>query len=184
MSSKRDDNWSALMRAAIAGDETAYGQLLRELATVVRTATRANLSRTDKGSSDVEDIVQETLLAIHLKRHTWIATEPLRPWVMAIARNKLIDALRRRGGRVDVPIDLFAETLPASAPQPAFDRQEMDKMLSILPERQRQIVQMITVEGHAIGDVSAALDMKEGTVRVSLHRALKSMAAYYRSKLS
>ena len=63
-------------------------------------------------------MVQETLLAVHLKRHTWDESQPLLPWVRAIAQNKLIDFLRRRGRRVHVPIDEFSETL-ADDQQPA-----------------------------------------------------------------
>jgi RNA polymerase sigma-70 factor, ECF subfamily len=59
------------------------------------------------------------LLAIHLKRHTWDAAAPLGPWVRAIARNKLIDALRRRGRRVEIPIDDFADFLPDTTEQPS-----------------------------------------------------------------
>ena len=60
-----------------------------------------------------EDIVQDILLAVHLKRHTWDADAPFAPWLFAIARNKLIDSLRRRGRRIFVNIDDFAETLPS-----------------------------------------------------------------------
>ena len=63
--------------------------------------------------------MQETLIAIHLKRHTWIETEPFGPWMRAIARHKFIDALRRRGRRVHVPIEDFENLLVAEDDKPA-----------------------------------------------------------------
>ena len=65
---------------------------------------------------DVDDVVQETLLAVHLKRHTWDQSKPLLPWVRAVARNKLIDNLRRRGRGTHLPID------DVSGPSPTIRR--------------------------------------------------------------
>lgn len=171
------------MRAAIAGDEAAYRKLLASLAPVIRSACRAGFSRYGAPPNDVEDVVQETLLALHLKRHTWQQSEPLTPWVLAIARNKLIDHLRRGGRAIKVPIDDVIDTLEAEVDEPQIDNQEVNVMLQALPERQRHIVQAITLNGEAIKDVAAQLKMKEVAVRVALHRSLKAMAQVYRSKL-
>lgn len=172
------------MRAAIAGDEAAYRRVLAALAPVIRGACRSGFARYGAPLNDVEDVVQETLLAIHLKRHTWQQSEPLKPWVLAIARNKLIDHLRRGGRAIKVPIDDVIETLPAETVEPQIDGQEVAVMLGVLPERQQQIVRAITLDGEAIKDVAGRLNMKEGAVRVALHRSLKAMAQVYRSKLS
>src|SRR5579871_4297557 len=94
-----DDHWSQNMRAAIAGDEGTYRRLLEDIARSVRAMARAAFARARVGDADIEDAVQETLLAIHLKRHTWDSRQPLAPWVYAIARHKIVDALRRRGRR-------------------------------------------------------------------------------------
>src|SRR6516225_3408871 len=93
------DPWSRLMKAAIAGDEGAYRRLLEEIGYSVRAMARAAFARARMGDADIEDAVQETLLAIHLKRHTWDANQKLAPWVYAIARHKIVDAMRRRGAR-------------------------------------------------------------------------------------
>jgi RNA polymerase sigma-70 factor (ECF subfamily) len=93
----QDEEWSAMMCAALDGDSAAYRLLLNALAPALRGVVRRGLSRYRAGDTEMEDIVQETLLAIHLKRHTWARTEAITPWVMAIARNKMIDALRRTG---------------------------------------------------------------------------------------
>src|SRR5271155_5535125 len=92
-----DDKWAPMMRAALAGDEAAYRRLLEEIGRVVRVKARGALSRARVGDADIEDVVQETLLAIHLKRQTWDGGLRLAPWGNAIARHKIIDAMRRRG---------------------------------------------------------------------------------------
>ena len=109
---EREDEWTGLMRLAISGDSAAYHRLLKAVTPVLRAAARRGLARAGQPVDQSEDIVQDILLAVHLKRHTWDANAPFAPWLFAIARNKLIDALRRRGRRIFVNIDDFAETIP------------------------------------------------------------------------
>src|ERR1700710_3342846 len=106
------------MRLAMAGDAAAYHRLLRAVTPVLRAGARRGLARAGQPIDQSEDIVQEILLAVHLKRHTWDVDAPFAPWLFAIARNKLIDTLRRRGRRIFVNIDDFADTLPS---EPAAD---------------------------------------------------------------
>lgn len=178
---ERETEWAGLMRAAIAGDAAAYERLLRALTPALRAAARRGLLRSGRGDADAEDVVQETLLAIHLKRHTWDPDKMLGPWVMAIARNKLIDALRRRGRHVSVAIDDFADILAAedAAPVPARD---VDRQLARLPQRQREVVRSISVDGASIRDTAQRLDISEGAVRVALHRGLAALAAKLREQ--
>src|SRR6185369_8676105 len=109
------------MRAAIAGDCNAYHRLLQSLSNSLRAATRRGFAQFGAAMNDVEDVVQETLLAIHLKRHTWDPNQPLGPWVRAIARHKLIDALRHRGRRIEVPIESIIDFLPADEQRSDLD---------------------------------------------------------------
>ena len=178
---ERETEWADLMRAANAGDGPAYQQLLKSLASALRLAARRGLAHAGRAEADAEDIVQETLLAIHLKRHTWNADEPIGPWVWTIARNKLVDTLRRRGRRVDVPIEDFADILPAEEPRTSATAQDIDRHLEALPDRQRDVVRAIAVEGSSIGEVAGKLTMSEGAVRVALHRGLTTLAAKYRT---
>ena len=108
-----DEEWTGLMRSAISGDSAAYHRLLKAVTPVLRAAARRGLARAGQPVDQSEDIVQDILLAVHLKRHTWDTDAPFAPWLFAIARNKLIDSLRRRGRRVFVNIDDFAETIPS-----------------------------------------------------------------------
>lgn len=175
----RETIWTEWMRAAIDGDQAAYRRLLEALTPVLRASAQRGFVRAGLGSGEVEDVVQETLLAIHLKRHTWDRGQPLMPWVVTIARNKLIDALRRRGRRGEVPVEDFAEVLPAPAERDPTEGRDVERLLGRLRDRQRDIVRSITVEDRSIAETASRLMMTEGAVRVALHRGLKALAALY-----
>ena len=169
-----------LMRTALDGDSAAYRRLLASLTPLLRTVTRRNCARIGLDGSEAEDIVQEVLLAIHLKRHTWDVDRPFGPWIMTIARNKLIDARRRRGNRLTLPIDELADILAAEGSDDATDRGDLDRLLGGLGERQRDLVRSLSVEGRSVQETAERLKMSEGAVRVALHRAIKALAALYR----
>jgi RNA polymerase sigma factor (sigma-70 family) len=175
-----EEEWELLMRAALDGDSAAYRRLLAALTPVLRTVTRRNCARIGLDGGEAEDIVQEVLLAIHLKRHTWDVDRPFGPWIMTIARNKLIDARRRRGNRLTLPIDDLADILTADGSDDATDRGDLDRLLGGLGERQRDLVRSLSVEGRSVQETAARLKMSEGAVRVALHRAIKALAALYR----
>ena len=160
-----------MFRAALSGDEQAYAAFLERVAALVRAVTR----RKAGSGVEAEDVVQETLLAIHLKRHTWRTDAPVRPWVFAIARYKLVDSLRRRGRRVEVDIADYAETL-AEPEKDAASPREVERALEQLPPGQRRVVSAVSVEGLSIGEVAAAFGMNETAVRVALHRGLSAIA--------
>ncbi|MGJ4923983.1 sigma-70 family RNA polymerase sigma factor [Bradyrhizobium sp. HKCCYLRH2060] len=177
---ERDDEWTGWMRQAVAGDDEAYHRLLRAITPVLRAASRRGLARAGQPPDQAEDIVQEILLAVHLKRHTWDVDAPFAPWLFAIARNKLIDMLRRRGRRVFVDIDDFSETLADEPPAPTVSAGEVEAQLKTLPQRQRDVLQSIAVEAASIKQTAEKFSMSEGAVRVALHRALASLTAKLR----
>ena len=174
---ERNDEWTGLMRSAIAGDSAAYQRLLKAVTPVLRAAARRGLARAGQPVDQSEDIVQDILLAVHLKRHTWDTNAPFAPWLFAIARNKLIDSLRRRGRRIFVDIDDFAESLAGEAPPETVPTGEVTAQLQTLPERQRDVLQSIAVESASIKDTARKFAMSEGAVRVALHRGLASLTA-------
>lgn len=176
----REDEWTGLMRSAMAGDDAAYHRLLKAVTPVLRAAARRGLARAGQPPDQAEDIVQEILLAVHLKRHTWDSEAPFAPWLFAIARNKLIDTLRRRGRRIFVNIDDFAETLPGEVPGETASAAEVATQLNTLPQRQRDVLQSIAVEAASIKDTASKYAMSEGAVRVALHRGLASLTAKLR----
>jgi RNA polymerase sigma-70 factor (ECF subfamily) len=179
----RDAEWSTLMRAALAGDEAAYRKLLDDLSRFLRGVVRRGFAGVGIARDDVEDVVQDVLLAIHLKRHTWDPAMPLGPWVLAIARNKMIDGLRRRGRRPEVAIDLQQFDIEGEDQQASIDAHDVQRVLSGLSERNRDIVQSISIDGHSARDVADRLGMTEVAVRVALHRSLKTLADTYQEKV-
>ncbi len=176
----REKEWTMLMRAANAGDAGSYLQLLRGVTPVLRAAARRGLSRAGMAETDAEDVVQETLLAIHLKRQTWNEDAPFGPWLWAIARHKVVDALRRRGRRIDLPIDDFAEILRDDEPEPTLLVADVNRHLDDLPPGQRNVVRVIAVDGASIEEAAGRLSMTKGAVRVALHRGLAALAAKFR----
>lgn len=165
----------------MAGDSAAYRRFLTSVAPHVRAVARSRCRSLGVPDSEAEDVVQDVLLAIHLKRGTWDQSRPIGPWVAAITRNKLIDALRRRGRHIIVPIDDVLETLEAEENTSDLARHDVNTLLGQLKSQQREIVRSISLNGDSIRDTAARLHMTEGAVRVALHRALKALAAVYRS---
>lgn len=183
VSDGRERNWAEWMIAALAGDEAAYRRLLSELAPVLRAQARRTLSKFGSSAEEAEDIVQETLLAIHLHRHTWRRSDPIGPWVAAIARYKAVDALRRRGRRAEVAIDDFAEVLSDGSDQEDdLGRRQAIELAGGLDGRQGEIVRAVSVDGAGIKETAARYGMTEGAVRVALHRGLKALAQMYRAR--
>ena len=112
------------MRAALAGDDLAYRQLLTDLSPYLRNLCRKACARAGLAPTEAEDAVQETLLAIHLKRHTWDSAQSLTPWIAVIARNKIIDSARRRGRRAESDIADFEAFLAAPPEANNFEREQ------------------------------------------------------------
>lgn len=172
MSGRDESELAGLLIAAVAGDENAYALFLARVASLVRGFVRR---RTTHGGIDPEDVVQETLLAIHLKRHTWREDAPVLPWLYAIARYKLIDAFRRRGRRVEVDVDDLADSI-AQPETETVSQRDLSRALEGLPPGQRSVVSAISVDGRSIGETAGLLGMSEVAVRVALHRGLAAIA--------
>ena len=177
--STRESEWGDLMRAANAGDAAAYRRLLKGLEPALRAAARRGLGRAGFSRDEAEDVVQEILLAVHLKRDTWNASGPILPWIHAIARYKLVDALRRRGRRSYISIDDVAESLRAEDPAPALATDTLERLVRDLPQRQRDVVRAVAIEGVSIRQTAERLGMSEGAVRVALHRGLAALSARF-----
>jgi RNA polymerase sigma-70 factor (ECF subfamily) len=166
------------MERSLQGDSRAYEQLLVLLTVALRSVVHG---RARAAGLDSEDVVQEVLLALHLKRGTWQAGTPVAPWVAAIARNKIIDALRRRGQRTEVSIESVIETLWSETGEDVRNAQDVEHMLERLNDRQRQVVRAVSLEGYSAQEAAQKLQMSEVAVRVTLHRSLKAMAAIFRT---
>ena len=172
------------MRAGNAGDADSYRRLLLQLTPVLRAGARRGLARAGMADTDAEDVVQETLLAVHLKRQSWDEGAPFGPWLRAIARHKMIDTLRRRGRRIDLPLDDFSEALAGGESEPSMLVADVYRHLESLPARQRNVVRAIAVDGASIDETAARLSMTNGAVRVALHRGLRALASKFNAEVT
>ena len=176
--SENGDDWAHLLRAANRGDTAAYAAFLAALAPVLRGIVRARAGGIDAALR--EDIVQEVLLTVHLKRHTWAEDRPVRPWVYAITRYKIVDALRLRGRDITMPVEDFADILPAEADADPFAARDTDRMLDQLDDRSRNILRALAYEQTKLADLGPRFGLSEGAARVALHRALRKLSALRR----
>jgi RNA polymerase sigma-70 factor (ECF subfamily) len=175
----REQEWADWMRRALAGDAAAYRHFLTAVTPHLRAMARRRCDQFGAPVSEAEDVTQEVLLAIHLKRGTWDPARPIGPWLSAIVRNKLIDSLRRRGRQVRVPIEDVIDTIEAVETGAITDRLDAERVLARLGDPQRDIVRSISLEGRGVRETAERLRMSEGAVRVALHRALKALAAAF-----
>jgi len=171
---------NALMRRAQAGEAAAWRELLAVLSGRLTIYFGRRLSAAQ--AADLEDLVQETLLAIHRRRETYDPAQPFTAWAHALARYKLIDFWRRRRLRTHVPLDDAAEALWSAPDAGAEARMDLDRVLSGLPERQRTLVRDVKVEGLSLAEAGARAGISEGAAKVSLHRAMAALTARMRPR--
>lgn len=162
-----------LMLQAQDGDASAWRTLLFQL----QRRLSAYFARRLAGefAAEVDDLVQETLIAMHTRRLTYDANQPFTAWAHAIARYKLIDFWRRRGRRVYVTLDDVANDLWSTPQDAAEATADVERLLAKLPERQRALIRDVKIEGLSLAEAGARRGMSEGAAKVSLHRALKAL---------
>jgi len=174
-----EDRLSGQFARALAGDAAAYREFLAGLGALLRGFLRRRMERLP---DDIEDLVQETLLAVHNQRHTYDPGQPLTAWVHAIARYKLVDFLRRRGTRqaLDQPLDDEEEWLHAPESEAMGTKRDLAALLARLPERQRLPIVHMKLEGLSAAETARRTGMSESAVKVGVHRGLKALAALIR----
>jgi RNA polymerase sigma-70 factor (ECF subfamily) len=165
--------WPDLMRRAQDGDQRAYSLVLRALLPAVRACARRRLF----DEAGVEDVVQDTLLSIHRLRHTYDPARPLLPWVVAIASARAIDTLRKQGRSRDREVsgDLrlaeMADGDAMAAMEAADMGQELGRLLGLLPERQRMVVEMVKLREMSLDDAADESRLSVPAIKSLLHRA-------------
>lgn len=177
---EREARLRDLMIASQAGDGVAYAAFLQELAALLRGFYRRRLFTLP---DDIEDLVQETLLAVHNKRHTYLPDQPVTAWLHAIARYKLVDLLRARAVREALhdPLDDSADALVAAPIEQADEaRRDLLALLADLPDKQRLPIQYMKIEGLSVREAAARTGLSESAVKVGVHRGLKLLAARLR----
>lgn len=171
-----------LWQRAQEGDEAAYRAALQRMATRLRAYLRR---RMQAWPDEVEDLVQETLLALHLQRGTWDASLPVSAWMLAIARHKLIDLWRRHGRRAADLASLDEledhEAPAAEGSEEHTARRDLGVLLRAIPPVQREAIVLTKIEGLTVAEVSVRTGASVAAVKVQVHRGLKKLAELVRT---
>lgn len=176
-----DLQWRRLMAAAQDGDGSSYERLLREIAPVVRRA--AHYRWRSARAADIEDVVQDVLLSLHSVRHTYDPARPFRPWLMAILHCRLVDSVRRSARRNanEVVVEAVDKaSTDGSAPREddrLADRDALHKAITALPAGQRRAVECLKLKELSLREAAAETGMTVAALKVSMHRALRSLRA-------
>ena len=170
-----------LLVCGLSGDNAAYHLFLKTLSGHLRAFLRLRLRALP---GEVEDLVQETLLAVHNQRHTYDPAQPFTAWAYAIARYKMVDMLRRRAGHEALHDPLDEElALFAHSDNDALDaRRDIGKLLTALPDTQRLPIVYMKLEGLSVVEAARRTGMSESAVKVGVHRGLKALAALMKGK--
>lgn len=167
-----------LMLAGLQGDAAAYRILLDRMSRHLRGYYKAKLARMGRSVVEVEDLVQEVLMAIHTRRHTYDPDKPFTPWLYAIARYKLIDHLRRmKGSSFELPFDDASEITASDNHAGVESRFDLEKLLSSLPDKMRRAIQCVKIEGLSVAEAAKRCEMSESAIKVNVHRGLRVLAA-------
>lgn len=179
-----EDELRNLMLQSLDGHAAAYQQFLQQVSTPLRAYLRRRLA---SAPDEVEDLLQETLLAIHAQRHTYRREALLTPWLYAVARYKLIDYLRRRSRQqaLHVPLELDEagdEALWLAADEQAAQAstRDLNLMLDKLPAHQRLPIIHTKLEGKSVAEAAVLSGMSVSAVKVGVHRGIKALAKMWR----
>lgn len=169
------DEWSAWMAAAQAGNAAVYHRLLGEVGTWLRRYFARRLP-----PSMVDDAVQDTLMAIHAKRHTFDPARPFGPWLAAVARHKWIDRLRSmRTGTTESLTDEIAVGDHGDAVTSAWS---LEGLLQTLSPAQSAVIRLVKLQGHSIEEAATRTGQSSSLVKVNIHRGLGRLAARVRTQ--
>jgi RNA polymerase sigma-70 factor (ECF subfamily) len=172
-----------LMLAGLNGDAAAHKALLTMLSVHLRAYFKGQLARLGKSPADAEDLLQETLISLHTRRHTYDPAQLLTPWVYAIARYRLIDYLRRaKASAADLPVEEAPE-LPADDDAIAVDsRFDLQKLMAQLAPKTRRAIQLVKLDGLSVTEAAARSGMSESAIKVSVHRGLRALSLLVRER--
>lgn len=175
---KRDLDDQRIARAlarGLAGDSLAYREFLESLTTLLQAFFRRRLrDRPD----EVDDLVQEALLAVHDRRGTFSGQVPVTAWIHAIARYKFVDWLRSKGR--DQMFEPMQDHHDAASDE--FDalhtRWDLQTLLTRLPAKQQLSIAHVKLHGLSVREASRLTGMTEAAIKVAVHRGLKTLSAH------
>jgi RNA polymerase sigma-70 factor (ECF subfamily) len=171
------------MIAGLGGDSGAHKTLLQKLSGHLRAFFAGRLARICRGAAEAEDLVQEAMIAIHTRRNTYDPSQPLTPWVYAIARYKFLDHLRRTKGSVkEVPMEEAEEIVAQSEHADIESSYDLESLLAGISAKARQVIELVKLEGLSVSEAAARCGMSESAVKVAVHRGIKAMALGLKGK--
>jgi RNA polymerase sigma factor (sigma-70 family) len=173
-----DAAWSRLMAASQTGDKAAYRILLDELRSWLARYYRRRLPH-----DMVDDAVQDALVAVHTKRHTYDPARAFGPWLAAIARYKWIDRLRTMTAH---PVEPLPEPAEGHIPESLFVGDTGDavisaavlgELLAMLKPGQAEVIRLVKLGGHSIDEAAVLTGQSPALVKVNIHRGLARLVA-------
>lgn len=168
----QNDNFEALIQRSLAGDQRAYAALLQKTSRLLRPFLAKRLGFT----TEVDDLMQETLISIHKARHTYDGNRPYKPWAFAIAKFRLQDFLRAHYAdqlRHAIDFDELEENLHEAVTEPVISYESISGEVQKLPQKQATILQLMHQDGYTAKEVAEKMGMNESAVKVAAHRAYK-----------
>lgn len=178
---RQEPELRALITAGLGSSTGHYHRFLARIEPHLRGYDRGKLTRSGRADVEAEYLVQETLIAIHTRRHTYDVTQPVTPWVYAIARYKLIDHLRStRASLANVPVEHAGELTAYDDHGATESSMDVERLLARLPGQMRQAVRSMKVEGLSVAEAAERSGMSGSAIKVSVHRGLKAMADFTR----
>lgn len=174
-----EPRWSRLMAAAQDGSQADYARLLREIVPMVR----AVVAHQHRAPDRIDDVVQDVLLTLHRIRHTYDPARPFLPWLVAVARRRSIDAIRRRTRteamevRDDTSYETFADPLANREREGHEAADALAGALAALPRGQREALELVKLREMSLAEASAASGQSVGGLKVNVHRAIKALRA-------
>ena len=170
-----EDQLKTWMVEGLDGNAASYAALLRALIPLLRAFYRRRVSDAEA----IEDLVQDTLIAVHSRRITYDRERAFSAWLFSVARHKMIDSFRRN--RATCPIDDFEHLLISGGFEEEINaRQDIGRLLEDLPSKQSNLIRKVRIEGYSAAEAARELDLGESDVKVSVHRGLKALAARIR----
>ncbi|MBV8804717.1 MAG: sigma-70 family RNA polymerase sigma factor [Sinobacteraceae bacterium] len=174
----RERELRALMAATLDGDARAYHTLLEQLTGHLRAYYRRRFAMIGHGLTEAEDLLQEVLLVIHTRRHTYDALQPFTPWLYAIARYKFVDYLRRTKAEIkDTTLESAAELIADSDIAAVETGLDLERLMSQIPFAARQAIRYVKLEGLSVSEAAARCGKSESAVKVAVHRGMKALAS-------
>lgn len=171
-----EEHLKAWMLGGLDGDAAAQAALLRALVPLLQSFFGRRLGR---AGADVEDLVQETLIAVHTRRAAYDRERPFTAWLYAVARYRLIDYLRRRKISVSLE-DVETLLIDEDFEHASLARMDVEALLSTLSPKQARAIRDTHVVGKSVAEAAADAGIGESDVKVSVHRGLKALAARIR----